>query len=243
MKPIIIGIAGQKGSGKDTAASMIAYILGVGITKAKFQEWIVRRKYYECIYKDNIIHFADAVKDCVSIIFSIDRDKFDDRVYKDQLWFCIEEHRFIKDSDIIPGKYIRVNIEDLQQHSLNYIIEYNAYKVVIKLRTIMQYFATDICRKHLYDTIWIDNTMKTAATIAYEKDFCIIPDVRFENECNYIQYNGYGGKVILLTRNTDSKPKHSSEHLDFTVDWTINNNSSLINLFYNLLSFIQNIIL
>ena len=38
-KRVIVGIKGTKGSGKDTIASMIHYIMAVGVTAANMDGW------------------------------------------------------------------------------------------------------------------------------------------------------------------------------------------------------------
>ena len=83
MKECIIGIAGHKNSGKDTVASMINYIFVTGITRSNYADYVIRRKSIDISHKDRIIHFADSMKDAMSIIFSIPRSAFDDRVKKD----------------------------------------------------------------------------------------------------------------------------------------------------------------
>jgi hypothetical protein len=43
-KVTIVGIKGFKGSGKDTVASMISYILHDGIMKASYNTWLLYHK-------------------------------------------------------------------------------------------------------------------------------------------------------------------------------------------------------
>lgn len=43
-KVTIVGIKGFKGSGKDTVASMISYILHDGIMKASYDTWLLYHK-------------------------------------------------------------------------------------------------------------------------------------------------------------------------------------------------------
>ena len=50
MKNYIIGIAGQKNSGKDTLASMINYIFSAGVTRANYSDWITKRITYDNKY-------------------------------------------------------------------------------------------------------------------------------------------------------------------------------------------------
>ena len=68
----IIGIAGAKNSGKDTIANIISYIDDVGLSKATYRGWLVKSN----VKYNNIIHFADALKELVSKIFRIKLDYF-----------------------------------------------------------------------------------------------------------------------------------------------------------------------
>ena len=54
MKKFIIGIAGAKNSGKDTVASMINYIFAVGVTRASYAEYLIKRTSIDNTYKDRI---------------------------------------------------------------------------------------------------------------------------------------------------------------------------------------------
>ena len=62
-KVTIVGIKGFKGSGKDTVASMISYILHDGIMKANYDTWLLYHKNGFVENDEIIIHFADKLKD------------------------------------------------------------------------------------------------------------------------------------------------------------------------------------
>lgn len=61
---LVIGIAGKAGHGKDAVASILS------------------KKLNELGQLNNIIRFADALKDAYSIMFSIDRDKLEELDFK-----------------------------------------------------------------------------------------------------------------------------------------------------------------
>ena len=247
MKSYIIGIAGKKCSGKDTVASMINYIFAVGITKANYADWITNGNKY--IYKyDRIIHFADSLKDCLSIIYNIPRNFLDDRIYKDDLWYCIETGLFSPDSTIKNNadKCYIINHEELKKYITlkNIIISTPNKHHMIKIRTLMQYFGTDICRRYLSNNIWVDSTIAKAQDIAEGKRLCIIPDVRYENEAAAIQCNDellYGG-VIVVRRNINDITEHDSENINVIGDFAINNDGTIINLFYKVYEICNQII-
>lgn len=244
----VIGIAGNINSGKDTVASMINYIFAVGIAKAKYADWLVKRKSIDYTYADRIIHFADGLKQVLSIIYGIPLKYFYDRTYKDEKYYNLSTRTFISiDAKLNPTKSIIININDLEKYSLNYYIDINRDKsVLITIRTLMQYFGTDICRTNLEDDIWIRCGLNKIIDTATSRKLCIIPDVRFHNEADAIKncdsFPLYGG-LIKINRNDSNRSSHSSEMIDFNYDFEIDNNGTLTQLFFKVLDICQQIIL
>lgn len=247
---MIIGICGKRQSGKDTIANMIAYIHTVGVTKANYQEWIANRVSNKDRVKRKSVHFADALKDCVSAIYNIPREYLDEEYYKDNSFFCVDNCKFYDCKDVINHQEVYKIIE---YSSLVNSPEYFSYQLentkklrVIKVRTILQFFGTDICRKHLGDDVWIRATMNKADDINSVYGICLIPDVRFTNEAQTIQQHPLYGGVIMVTREknncNDDSSQHISEQIAVDCEYTITNNTTLFNLFYKVLDAYQNII-
>lgn len=237
MKNYIIGIAGEANSGKDTVASMINYIFAVGITNANFTDWIVHGAVYDNTNKDRIIHFADPLKDILSILYNIPRKYFDDRKYKDELYYCMNSGTFVEKEKIIDGIVCMADIE-----SFGYNFCFNRWPNkfrYIKLRTLMQYIGTNIFREHLSDDIWIKSTISKIVDIAQSRRLCIVPDIRFYNEAKAIKFNTdslYGGVIKINRKNTEKINKHDSEIINIDYDYIIDNNDNLMKLFYKTLS-------
>lgn len=242
MKEIIIGIAGELNSGKDTVASMLNYIHEVGTGRANYREWITRKDYYDLNYKHRVISYGDNLKKVLSIMFNINLDYFYDRDYKDNKVYCLSEKRFIDNEDLTPQYYV-VDILMLRDKPLNhYLYVITSKKVVFSLRTLLQYFGTEIGRNQIYSNIWIESTIFKAVDIATTEGICLIPDVRFKDE-NYNIHNlriGYTIKLIRDTNNT--KEKHDSEIIDFDCHYTINNNDTKTVLFFKVLHVYQQIV-
>ena len=246
MKKFIIGIAGAKNSGKDTVASMINYIFAVGVTRASYAEYIIKRTSIDNTYKDRIVHFADGLKDILSNLYNIPRYIFDERIYKDNMYYNLRSGKFIPDYTIEnqPDTEI-ITIDRLKSFSLNNILSLTKDKsVYIKLRTLMQYFGTNICRTMLSDDIWIKQTMAKIVDVSQSKRVCIVPDVRYLNEKNAIRMinDSLYGVLIKVNRKSCDKDEHSSESINFTTDYEIDNNGTLVQLFYKVLEICQNII-
>lgn len=234
-KNLIIGIAGTKGSGKDMCASMLRYIIRNG-TASKFRDWAIREPNEHVGYPtDDVIHFADYIKDILSRLFNIERRHFDDRMYKDELWYCFNNGRFIDDHHVIKEGYFGIELIHLTQQPLSWLIGDHGKKCCIKLRTLMQYFGTDVVRKYLGPDVWVYDTMREATVIVDKYDYCLIPDVRFNNEAKILTHN-FGGYVLKINRDVKTD-NHLSEFIDLSgVDdvVTIDNNGTKMNTFYQL---------
>lgn len=244
-KPIIIGIAGAKQSGKTTVASMINYMLTNGLAKADYYIWRNVQEHY--INKDVVINFADRLKDICSEIFNIPRDAFDSTHYKDECVYSITLCKFIKRDKLNADYHHEITINDLRKNNLNLMvtrIKFNSDTKanVISLRTIMQYIGTEIYRNLISDTIWVDLTIAKANKIA-DYGYCIIGDVRFRNEADAIRHSLYGGTIIKLVRDTGRNDSHESEIIDVKEDYLIENNSNLMSLFYKVLTILKEIVL
>lgn len=241
MKNILIGIAGLANSGKDTVASMINYIHHVGVTKATYSDWLTHQVYYDINLKKRIIHFADPLKDCLSIIYNIPREYFDDREKKDEEFYLLNEGRFVK-PDMFRNKYHEITIDHLKENSLNDLLHDTVHNVGIKIRTLMQYFGTNICRNNLHENIWIRSVIYKAAEIAENSGICIIPDVRFSNEADAIIFHSFYGGVIKVNRKSNNKTQHESENIDFQCSDEIDNNGTKMQLFYKVLELYKQLI-
>lgn len=242
----IIGIAGAKNSGKDTIANIISYIDNVGLSKATYRGWLAKSN----VKYNNIIHFADALKELVSKIFRIKLDYFYKRDYKDILYYNLLSNRFIKQ---IPknGKEITMEFLDKTYASLEQAIESIKYKSctpVIKLRTLLQYIGTNIFRNQVKNNIWIDNAILTACDIFSEtnSEIVCIADVRFKDEAEAIRKiknKEIKGFIIKVTRNLSSSENytHESETVDVDYDFLIENNKSTMELYYKVISIVSGI--
>jgi len=242
MKSYIVGISGQLNSGKDTFASMLNYIFYKGVAKANYSDWLTHRVKWDLTNEHRITHFADPMKDCLSIIYNIPRKYFDDRDKKDVEWYSFSQRRFLTEAEASFSEYVGITIESLTvKYNLNYIIEDIERKgktPVIRLRTLMQYFGTEIGRKLLGNNLWINSTMYRAADIAETTGLCIIPDVRYRNENNAIvKHILYGGDIEIRRESTDQVAKHDSEDIDFKSTFPIQNNGTKMQLFYKAVGF------
>lgn len=241
MKPIIIGIAGQANSGKDTVASMISYMLHEG-AKATFADWVIKNRQNSSRHHKYIIHFADPLKECISSMFNINIKHLNDREYKDKLWFCLNNRRFYKPTDeAIDGWYF-ITEGDLRAAYLSDYIYHSKKNVAIKLRTLMQHVGTDICRHFIDKDLWAKSTITNATRIANRCGHCVIADTRFVNEADMLKDCSLYGGLIKINREDVIDSSHPSEYIDFNCNYEIDNNSTLLALYYKVSEVLQQII-
>ena len=237
-KRIIVGIKGRKGSGKDTVASMIHYIMGAGTTQATYDGW----EKYDKSEKNELDvptrHFADKIKDDLSFIFGINRECFDNNDYKDKKYYHIGNGSFISLKDKTENILPEITLEDLKQNTLNKWRESYNNNCIIKLRTLMQYYGTELIRHNIGSQVWVYGLIQTAIKDKNYYSYAIIADVRYQNEANAI-YN-VGGKVVHVFKTDNTKIEHSSEDIKCdSRDYELDNNGTLLGLFYKVLEFVK----
>lgn len=237
-KVTIVGIKGFKGSGKDTVASMISYILHDGIMKASYDTWLLYHKNDFIENDEIIIHFADKLKDDISEFCGIDRKLLDRQDVKEENYYNFKTgivSNNIKDATYVVDK---CNDAILKYNDLSsYLVLYNN-NVSIKIRVLLQYYGTNIIRNHFWREAFIRYTMNKAFDIRNSKGQCIIADARFENdECEAIKQ--CGGMIIRVDRKFNNNDNHESEQIKISQDdYVIDNTGTLIGLFYKVLKFV-----
>lgn len=239
-KVTIVGIKGFKGSGKDTVASMISYILHDGIMKANYDTWLLYHKNGFVENDEIIIHFADKLKDDISEFCGIDRKLLDRQDIKEENYYNFKTG--IVSTNIKDAIYVvdKCNDAILKYNDLSsYLVLYNN-NVSIKIRVLLQYYGTNIIRNHFWREAFIRYTMNKAFDIRNSKGQCIIADARFDNdECKAIR--DCGGMIIRVDRksNNDNHDIHESEQITINKDdYVIDNTGTLVGLFYKVLKFV-----
>lgn len=238
-KVSIVGIKGFKGSGKDTVASMISYILHDGIMKANYDTWLLYHKNGFVENNEIIIHFADKLKDDISEFCGIDRKLLDRQEIKENYYYNFKTG--IVSTNIKDATYVvdKCNDAILKYNDLSsYLVLYNN-NVSIKIRVLLQYYGTNIIRNHFWREAFIRYTMNKAFDIRNSKGQCIIADARFENdECEAIKQ--CGGMIIRVDRKLNNNDNHESEQIKICDDddYVIDNTGTLVGLFYKVLKFV-----
>lgn len=237
-KVTIVGIKGFKGSGKDTVASMISYILHDGIMKANYDTWLLYHKNGFVENDEIIIHFADKLKDDIAAFCGIDRKLLDKQEIKENYYYNFKTG--IVSTNIKDVFYVVDNCNDaiLKCNDLaGYLVLYSN-NISIKIRVLLQYYGTNIIRNHFWKEAFINYTMNKAFDIRNSKGQCIIADTRFENdECEAIKQ--CGGMIIRVDRKFNNNDNHESEQIKISQDdYVIDNTGTLVGLFYKVLKFV-----
>lgn len=233
-KVTIVGIKGFKGSGKDTVASMISYILHDGIMKASYDTWLLYHKNDFIENDEIIIHFADKLKDDISEFCGIDRKLLDRQDVKENYYYNFKTG------------IVSTNIKDIDC-VINTVLEYDNLStllllnnnVSIKIRALLQYYGTNVIRNHFWHEAFIRYTINKAFDIRNSKGQCIIADARFDNECEAIKQ--CGGMIIRIDRKSSNDNHNSHESEQITInedDYVIDNTGTLVGLFYKVLKFV-----
>lgn len=232
-KVSIVGIKGFKGSGKDTVASMISYILHDGIMKANYDTWLLYHKNEFVENDEIIIHFADKLKDDIAAFCNIDRKLLDRQDIKEENYYNFKTG--IVSTNIKDAYRVINNIGEFNYDNLSSLLSLNN-NISIKIRVLLQYYGTNVIRNHFWHNAFVHYTINKAFDIRNKLGQCIIADVRFDNECNVIKV--CGGKIIRVDRRVNND-NHESEQIKICDDdYVIDNTGTLIGLFYKVLKFV-----
>nr|UVX37740.1 MAG: phosphomevalonate kinase [Bacteriophage sp.] len=230
-KVTIVGIKGLKGSGKDTVASMISYIFHDGIMKANYDTWLLYHKNDFIENDEIIIHFADKLKDDISEFCGIDRKLLDKQEIKENYYYNFKTG--IVSTNIKDADYVINNTLEFDNLSTLLLLNNN---VSIKIRTLLQYYGTNVIRNHFWHNAFVHYTINKAFDIRNKLGQCIIADARFYNECNVIKV--CGGKIIRVDRRVNNDNHESEQIKIFQDDYVIDNTGTLVGLFYKVLKFV-----
>lgn len=225
MKNIIV-IQGYKDTGKDQTAKYLNYILNTPSWMHIY--WIAKLVNFCPIFKHwKIVHYADKLKEMLSIMMNIDKSKFDDREFKEFYRFDFQKFLLYDSRVKTFGNEAtdKVFARELKKENRNLTTEYN-----LSIRQILQYFGTDIMRKYFGDGLWIYSTLQNR-----EESNIIIADQRFaiENEIT----KEYDAFTIHITRKGRTAGLHSSEkeldtlYKNKKFDISLINNGTLKELF------------
>jgi hypothetical protein len=207
----MIGFAGQKQAGKDTACNFILAIklAELGLCKASrisksgsievtdiFNENMSGKEWFpfapphvdvDSLFEDHLggfvrsYAFADTLKEFAIGVFGLDRD-------------------LVYGSNADKDKATYLKWEDVPTATPT------DKQGSMTVREVLQYVGTDLFRK-MHENVWVDTCLRRINQDSAE--LALVSDVRFENEIRAIQKAG--GIVIGLTRTVSKNDSHRSE--------------------------------
>ena len=231
-KKVIYAISGKANSGKDTIASMILYLSIKGFPdditfEEQYLEWYYNRNKYQSLH--NNLHFADNLKNILALLFDIDKNIFNDRYKKNNFYLRLSDYESVNKSDAEKSENNTIiTNEDLEDMDLMeyiyHLTKLNYKNIYINIRTLMQYFGTNICRNIIDENIWIKSLLKKINRL-YDDVICI-SDVRFKNEQEALlkleETNNYKVVTIKTVRpGNQDNGSHESEKIDFDCGYEI----------------------
>lgn len=203
----IIGIKGNKNSGKNVVAKFIHdYLKNIDNTTN---------------IKD--FAFADLGKKLCSNIYGIDIKYFYSRKHKDELFYNIKNKSFYTEKEVIDNKYaildisklIIINTNNGSFYGFNFINNILNIGYVIKLRDLIYYTLDEVIRKHINYDIFTLNTIQEV--INYNNDnlnnISIITDVRSKKEEQCIINNG--GIIIEIERIYNNPNNYNMDNVSY----------------------------
>lgn len=177
----IIGLAGEKESGKNTVASFF-------VQSERFTE----------------IAFAEPLKNMLMKITRLESKYFHDQDFKEKElpYYVTIDHDFLDKLYNIVENDWGINVDFEQREKIDCFAETTCKTP----RELMQTVGTDILRRYIRDDIWI---VLLFAKIKEISGDVVVTDVRFENERDALRKAG--AKLMRIKRPSLKKDNHISE--------------------------------
>lgn len=221
----IIAISGVRNSGKSTTGGFLEFLLST--PKFLHHYWIYKR-FPNLKLKGNWLNvsFAGSLKEMLAVLLRVPVEKFEDRDFKENVFIDFNDLTFHRREKLDKSKILSDSKFSRKVKEMSIDVRAN----LLSIRQLLQYWGTEIMRRHLGDQLWSLTTLKLA-----EVHDLIISDMRFKVEAEMVKERG--GIVIYIDRPGCEVGNHQSEREAFELyqegkcDYVIHNNGTLEDLF------------
>ena len=162
----------------------------------------------------------------LAVLLRVPVEMFEDRDFKENVFVDFNDLTFHRREDL--KKYQILSDSKFSRKVKEMSIDVRAN--LLSIRQLLQYWGTEIMRRHLGDQLWSLTTLKLAET-----HDLIISDMRFKVEAEMVKERN--GTVIYIDRPGCEVGNHQSEKEAFELyqegkcDYVIHNNGTLKDLF------------
>lgn len=252
---VVIAITGVKGSGKSTVADIIAYILNKGIANSSYDDFL-NLKDKRIQLSRRVTNFADPLKKSINNIFGITLDNMyteegkEYRAYVPSTGRLIDisemandQSYFIKDGKDISLPLI-VDVNYLHKYGIVNYDKTTKRPIIFKIRTLMQYHG-DMMKELYGNNIWANRTKLVIQNIVDEYGYCLVGDVRYENEIKACRIKDAKRVIIHIDRPSVNKLtniEHSSEIDELEYDIELKNDSSMMVLYFRIVEMLKDLL-
>lgn len=242
-----IGINGLAGSGKDTVAKMMQFILealynDVNTAWERWQKFVdeTEMSYKNCHNLKSVsIAFADQLKKLCSVMFGVPIERF--YYNKANSWIAInKDFRYTEvkplDSMVVTAEEYYTNNDSYRMSSMTYFMS---------LREVLVYIGTYVCQKAVNQDMWMNLVDKEASKMSSHNtnlEYVICPDVRFWHEFDFIRENKKGINIKVIRdsiEQLDNVAEHGFDDDDDEFDYIIENNGTYRELFEEIWNLVQ----
>jgi len=249
---MILALSGKMGSGKNTTANIIQYIIdskesGFNLSESNYDDYIKNNHHLKCSFKQK--SFAGKLKQIVVLLTGCTLEDLESQEFKmKELGPEWNTYGIVRGNDNL-GRQVAVQATPHLKHSIWLLASGDNQQVenILTYRKLLQVIGTDALRNVVHENIWVNALMadyveKTNHNFRVPREEYvnaiypnwIITDMRFPNEMEAVEKRG--GITIRVnrdngTRAIDLNPHPSETSLDSAkFKYTIDNDSNIEDL-------------
>lgn len=251
---MILALSGKMGSGKNTTANIIQYIIdskesGFNLSESNYDDYIKNNHHLKCSFKQK--SFAGKLKQIVALLTGCTIEDLESQEFKmKELGPEWNTYGIVRGNDNL-GRQVAVQATPHLKDSIWLLASGDNQQVenILTYRKLLQVIGTDALRNVVHENIWVNALMadyhlrqkppqitEKGAIFSFDSVYpnWIITDMRFPNELEAVKAKG--GITIRVnrdngTREIDLNPHPSETALDnHKFDYVIDNDGSLSDL-------------